>query len=545
MREKLNIGILIGDEQIPAWMFYMLIKINESPSCNLVLIAELNFDHEYQKTTGHFAYDIYNKWDSVKYKQEPNAFELKKINSLLDQVEPEPHYIRLNSINQIKEKRELFLSYSIDVLINLVSVQLDAYLQNISKYGIWSYHFGDFKHNLGDLPNFWEVIQKWPETGVSVLMRSNENMKTYVLVTSTSLTDNLSVERGKNSYYWKSSSLIPRKLDELYNEGEIPFFEKVYGTNKHPQFYCKPYYTFPCNSEMIFIMVKFQLNRFLNALKSLVYFDQWILLFKLEPTAEIATQFFEFKKIIPPKDRFWADPHVIYKDNKYYIFIEELIYSENKGFISVMEMDEQGNINKPVKIIEKSYHLSYPFVFEDNGEYYMVPESKENKDIQLFKCTSFPYEWELKKVLMNDVLAADTTILFRNKKYWLFTNMVENNGGSSYDELFLFYSEELVSDKWIPHPKNPIVSDVKNARPAGKLFYFNESLYRPAQNCSGHYGFGMQINEIIHLDENAYEETTVDSIMPGWDKGIISTHTISHENKLTMIDARLKRKKLF
>ena len=201
----------------------------------------------------------------VKYKQIPNAFELKKINSLLDQVEPSPHYIRLNSLNQIKEKRELFLSNSIDVMINLVSDQINVDLQNISKYGIWSYHFGDIKHNRGDLPYFWEVIQKWPETGVTVLMWSNVHMKTFVLVTSTSLTDNLSVERGKNSYYWKSASLIPRKIDELYNEGDVAFFENVKITNKDPKFYCKPYYSYPTDSEMILNMVRFQLDRLVKA----------------------------------------------------------------------------------------------------------------------------------------------------------------------------------------------------------------------------------------------------------------------------------------
>ena len=183
-------------------------------------------------------------------------------------------------------------------------------------------------------------------------------------------------------------------------------------------------------------------------MRSLFYFDQWILLFKLEESETISTNLPCFKKILPPKDRFWADPHVIKKNETYYIFIEELIYAENKGFISVIEMDKKGNHKEPVKILETDYHLSFPFVFEDKGEFYMIPESKQNNNIQLFKCISFPYIWELEIVLIDNIKAVDTIVTHKNGKYWLFTNTIENEGASLYDELFLFSSDTLVSKEW-------------------------------------------------------------------------------------------------
>ncbi len=39
----------------------------------------------------------------------------------------------------------------------------------------------------------------------------------------------------------------------------------------------------------------------------------------------------------------------------------------NKGHISVIRMDEQGVYSEPVKVLERPYHLSYPFVFEWEG----------------------------------------------------------------------------------------------------------------------------------------------------------------------------------
>src|SRR5690606_21018624 len=110
------------------------------------------------------------------------------------------------------------------------------------------------------------------------------------------------------------------------------------------------------------------------------------------------------------------------------------------------------------------------------------PETSENKTIELYKCVDFPYKWELSKVLMNNVSAVDSTILKHNNKYWLFCNIKENEGASSLDELFLFYSDSLQEGEWISHPLNPIVSDVSQSRPAGHIFKENGRLYRPSQN---------------------------------------------------------------
>ena len=97
---------------------------------------------------------------------------------------------------------------------------------------------------------------------------------------------------------------------------------------------------------------------------------------------------------------------------------------------------------------------------------------------------------------MSDIDAVDSTILFHNNKWWLFTGIKENDGASNSDELFLFYSQDPTSDQWIPHPQNPIISDVRRARPAGKIFSYQNKLYRPSQNGSYHYGYGININRI-------------------------------------------------
>jgi hypothetical protein len=144
---------------------------------------------------------------------------------------------------------------------------------------------------------------------------------------------------------------------------------------------------------------------------------------------------------------------------------------------------------------------------------------------------------------MENVSAVDTTLFFRNNKWWLFTNMIENNGSSSWDELFLFYSDSPLSNNWIPHEKNPIISDVRSARSAGNFFKNSNSILRPSQNSSKNYGYSLVFNEIENINEHDYSEIIIQNIFPDWDKKITGIHTFNHLDGLTFIDGKIKRKK--
>src|SRR5690606_25917847 len=110
-------------------------------------------------------------------------------------------------------------------------------------------------------------------------------------------------------------------------------------------------------------------------------------------------------KLIPPKDRFWADPVVIFENEKLYVFIEELVYKNKIAHLSVFELNTDGSITEPHIILKKPYHLSYPFIFKHEDKYYMIPETAQNNDIQLYESVSFPLEWKFKQTLMKDVKA--------------------------------------------------------------------------------------------------------------------------------------------
>ena len=265
--------------------------------------------------------------------------------------------------------------------------------------------------------------------------------------------------------------------------------------------------------------------------------EQWCLLFYLFNNKSKMQR--KFQRIIPPKDRFYADPFVVKKGKRYFVFIEEFPYKEKKGYISYFEIDEHGNYTPTKKILERPYHLSYPFIFEFENNWYMIPESSENKTIDLYKCISFPDKWEYVRTLLNNIIGLDNTILEKNGKWWLFTSTPETNE-SPNDTVSIFYSEDLLRGEWIPHPKNPIISDVRRARSAGRIFYTNGNLIRPSQDCSGGYGRGIKLNLIKKLDENNYEEIPYGSIY-SHEKKIYGIHTYSKDGDLTVFDYKILR----
>jgi hypothetical protein len=547
---KLRIGLLFDDIMIPHWSYKMIEAIKNNHHCELIL-ALRNMPEKHvnknilEKISEYGQVGVFELWSMIDKKLSkcrPDAFVPVNLKDLLSS---DTNYITIQMTrDELKESEiDKIKQYDLDVLIRIGLNPCSKSLARLARFGIWSFNQIENDLKTGDPAGISEVLNGSSETKIILKATIGNHNKGIILHRTNFSTDCYSLNRNRNNFYWKALSIIPAKIQELYDQGEELFFKKVNFLNEQAKFNSGKEFSVPTNREMLFYAPKLIFRKIKNKIDLRFNFYQWILLFDLSSGNKISTKFSQFKKIIPPKDRFWADPFVISRNGKYYIFVEELIYKENKGYICVMEMDEQGNYSEPVKVIEQNYHLSYPFLIEDHGELYMIPESKQNNTIELYKCIDFPLKWKLEKVLMNNVQAVDSTVLFKDNKYWLFCNITKSPGPSAQDELCLFYSGKLISDTWKSHPLNPIESDFKKSRPAGKFFNYKNRLYRPSQNGLKHYGYGMKINQVIELTETNYEEKVIDSIYPEWDEHIIATHTLNSTENLTIIDALLRRKK--
>ncbi len=195
------------------------------------------------------------------------------------------------------------------------------------------------------------------------------------------------------------------------------------------------------------------------------FIDQWVILTGLG-TGYRSLDWEKLRPLIPPKDRYWGDPFVIQRGDSYYVFIEEKLYGTGLGRITCLTLEADGNLSARQVVLERPYHLSYPFVFEQGGELYMMPESAAHRTVELYRCAHFPDRWEFVKNLLSDVYAVDATLLEHDGRLWLFAN-VKAPRGSSLDALYLYHATDLLADKWHSHPRNPVVQDIRSARPGG------------------------------------------------------------------------------
>jgi hypothetical protein len=277
-----------------------------------------------------------------------------------------------------------------------------------------------------------------------------------------------------------------------------------------------------------------------KTLASLFFMDQWIVLTAKGLDHE-SLHWPALRPLIPEKDRYWGDPFVMQKADRYYVFVEEKMYAAGRGHIACLTLDAEGRLQDHAVVLERSYHLSYPFVFEHDGQVYMIPETAANRTVELYRCARFPGQWELSKTLMRDIYATDATLLEHEGAFWLFAN-VKEAGGSSLNALHLFWAESPFSDSWTPHPRNPIVEDIRSARPAGRIFMKGGQLIRPSQDSSRRYGHALNFNRIVALTKQDYEEQIAAVFKPTGGK-FVATHTFNQAGGLTVIDAVMRRPK--
>ncbi|MFQ5444573.1 MAG: hypothetical protein ACE5EK_08145, partial [Nitrospinales bacterium] len=544
----LKVGLLMGSYWIPAWQYLMAEKIIHCGFAAIEFIVVKDgkkasfpkFD-PFLKKPQYFLYRWYSKLDELLFRQNPDAFEIKDARNILTGI-PEINFVPESPVpgNSTGDTLlEKIKRIPLDVLIDLGFGDLDREILKLPRFGVWSYHHGDDWTSEEGPVGFWEVFEDNPVTGSMLKMASGESGDEIPIYRSYSYTDWLSVIRNNNKLFFKSASFVPRKLKEYHVFGEEAFLKDK--EKKDLEFNDKPFRGWPTNGQMLIHLFKL-LKKFLRKKIPLLFcMEQWQLMFRFGKG--ISRSFHQFKPLAPPPEKFWADPHILFKDGQYYIVFEELDYETNKGYISVIPIDAKGNGPPPTKIIEEPHHLSYPFPFEWKGEYYIVPESSQNQSIDVYKCVEFPYQWEFHKRIFNNITAADNTLAFLNGKWWLFTNVCENPGCDTSEELFLFFADDPLSTEWQAHPLNPIVSDSRRARPAGRILEYGGSIYRPAQNTGGPWGLGISLNKIIKLSETEYQEIEVGVYKPFWDKRRLRIHTLAYDRGLTVIDALTLRPK--
>ena len=554
MRNKLRIGVLLDNYLLPAWEYKIIEEIKNSDYAQIVLIVRNNLNKLVTKNrninSGSIVFRLHQKLDRLIFTHKNFYSEKTDVRALLQEV---PEIL----VKPVKDK--IINSFNTEDLIEIEKNNLDIILKfgfsnlfgnilKISKYGVWSFPVVGYNNNNGVTTGYFEVVKKHKVTNTKLVILTDDSINDIIIHSSWESTCPYSISLNANKILWRASSFMPMIINGIYRFGDN-YLNKLIEKSKNEEI---PAFIEHSSAPSLIPATFNFLSSFLvlgqQIFKKIFYTDNfnWILLFKINRNTDVLhNSFISFKKLQSENNKFWADPFIVCKNDRYFVFVEELIYKTNRAHISVLELNEKGDFISSKRVIERPYHMSYPFIFELHNTYYMIPETSGNKTIDLYKCTSFPDKWEVAKNIMNNINAVDTTLFYYMSKWWLFTSIDNTNNISGYDtELYLFFSNDIFTNNWKGHPNNPIVSDARRARSAGAIFVQDDKIYRPSQDCSGRYGNAFNINQILTLNETEYEETRVLKVEPLWDNKLKGAHTFNFDKNFTVIDAYTYRRRI-
>jgi hypothetical protein len=199
--------------------------------------------------------------------------------------------------------------------------------------------------------------------------------------------------------------------------------------------------------------------------------------------------------------KFVADPFMLQRHRRWYMFMEIMNKDTNRGEIGLATSNDGLDWTYQQIVLNEQFHLSYPYVFEWQNDYYMLPEALGSGAVCLYKADDFPFGWSCVARLLEGRFA-DPSIFRFNDRWWMFTCSTPYK----HDTLRLYSATELTGP-WTEHPKSPVVEgDKSRARPAGRILSFNNQLLRFAQDCGSQYGTSVRAFEILQLTMNSYTE---------------------------------------
>ena len=514
-RRKLRVGVFADGARQPRWIVEALAKVASSEFAELSVLCVGNSGPSRLAASSLWsAYRGVDRWLFGTDGSEPRD---------LEPLVPASRRMAVDDA-RIREMR-LDVAFALGDLDN-------AGLEGLARCGVWRFCFGEGQGTCEALAGVREVIDAAPVTASGIRIHFGRGLPDRIAYRSWARTLPFSIARSRGNLLAKTSEFMARALRELHASG--------WSWLEHGTVTATPAAEerLPAGAELARLGARVARR----AAEKVLTVEQWSLAYRFAATEPWSGSLDGFFRLTPPPDRFWADPFPIQRNGRSFIFFEELPFGAGKAHISVVEVDRDGKASEPRRVLERDHHLSYPFLVEDQGELYMIPESAINHTVEIHRCVEFPYKWRRERVLLDGVFCADATVHRAGDRWWMFANAAAD-GAEIHDELHLFSADRLLGD-WKPHRRNPVKSDVRGARPAGALFSEGGELYRPAQICAPIYGSGIALQRVTRLDAEDYAEEEVRRIVPGTGAGVLGIHTINRAGDLSVTDAFMRRSRI-
>lgn len=242
----------------------------------------------------------------------------------------------------------------------------------------------------------------------------------------------------------------------------------------------------------------------------------------------------------PGSWRYLADPFAIARGQIIHVYVEAFDYRTKHAVIEHHALGPDRCWGDSSVALAQPFHLSYPFLVEEDGEVFMIPESHKAQEIALYRAADFPHGWKRETALLSALPGAEPSLLQHNGRWWMFFTVV-GRGARDQRELHVAFAERLTGP-WSLHPLNPVLDDRAGARPGGTPFVAEDGcIVLPVQDCSETYGGALRFLRFSSLNTREAvcahlpSRLTGDLISPTCQAGL---HTLSSCGDQSFLDVK-------
>lgn len=315
-RPPLRLLLVTHDETIPTWLGRCL---SELARCGIgEVVGVLRTAGGPKRHPGSFLYRVYKDVDRRLFPREPDALAPVRLQTALPEC---------------SERNDPEVDGPVDVVLDPDALLTPAVRTGPARHGVWTLRFGraDDPRTLS-APGYWEVVEGMPETETRLCVRLDGVDRVLPLLVSVAPTDRRSVARSQNHIFWKMAAALESTLRQLWADPE-PFhhrFDAVTPVDAAP----RPT-PLPQNLQVLRGCTRLVRRYIADTWRDTRTRAQWALAYDLGG---------RLQTLLPPLDRFWADPFPVRVGNEYYVFYEEAPFSTGKGRLVAAVLDDTGRV---------------------------------------------------------------------------------------------------------------------------------------------------------------------------------------------------------
>ena len=236
------------------------------------------------------------------------------------------------------------------------------------------------------------------------------------------------------------------------------------------------------------------------------------------------------------ENNWFADPFILnVRKDEIDVIAEEYLKKEQKGIISILTVRREDNVVISKKqILCLDTHLSFPFLYRENGKTYVFPENSASGVHDVYELSANLTMNKIGTVVAEPLV--DTAVIKIGKYYYLFGTRVPEQNGS---QVMIYCSDSLLGTYKL---HQTVAVNKSTARGASGIYPLSgdNHYFRISQDNEGFYGRGLVFQELIFNPiNNTFEIKEQYRKYPEFkDRDFVAMHTYNIFDDVAVIDLK-------